>query len=374
MATPEIRAPRIGRWLGAGVLAILLAGGGGVAGGAIVHAADSNKSGTSASSTSSTTRGSSAPVLDRSSLASIVAGVKDSVVSIFTQTGEGSGVVLDTNGYILTNNHVVADAQGDTVQVTFANGNSVKAKVVGTDARTDLAVVKASGASDLSPAKFGDSNALEVGDSVIAIGSPLGLDGSVTSGIVSALNRTIDESSSGDQNQNPFSQQQQQQQSSTSIAGAIQTDAAINPGNSGGALVNMAGEVIGISTAILTGDSSSSGNIGVGFAIPSNRAKEVAQALINGQKVSHPYIGVSVATDTGNAGARVASVVDGSPASKGGVQQGDVITRAGDADIHTSNDLLNVVQAAKIGDQLKLTVQRGGAEKTLTVTIGKSPN
>jgi putative serine protease PepD len=365
---PEGRSPRIGRVLATGLLALLLAGGGGVIGGVIVHASDSGTTGTKNSGSSSATRG-SATALDRSSLAGIVAGVKDSVVSIFTQDAEGSGVVLDTNGYILTNNHVVADAQNSTVRVTFANGKSVEAKVVGTDAKTDMAVVKVSGVSDLSAAKFGDSNGLQVGDSVIAIGSPLGLDGSVTAGIVSALNRTIDESGSG---QNPFSQQQSQ--AGTAIAGAVQTDAAINPGNSGGALVNMAGEVVGINTAIATGNTGSSGNIGVGFAIPSNRAKEVAQDLIKGQKVSHPYIGVSVGSATGNAGAQVASVASGGPASKGGVQQGDVITKAGSTDIHTSDDLLNVVQAAKVGDQLTLTLTRGGAQKTVTVTVGESPN
>jgi putative serine protease PepD len=362
------RPGRLGRTLGLGALALVLAGGGGVVGGAIVHATDSN-SGSSGKGPSASSRG-SATTLDHSSLAGIVANVKDSVVSIFTQDAEGSGVVLDTDGHILTNNHVVADAQGGTVRVTFANGKSVSAKVDGTDTKTDLAVVQVSGVSDLSPAKLGDSDALQVGDSVIAIGSPLGLDGSVTAGIVSALNRTIDEG--GNQQQNPFSQQNQS--AGTAIAGAIQTDAAINPGNSGGALVNMAGEVVGINTAIETGGTGSSGNIGVGFAIPSNRAKEVANSLIKGQKVSHPYIGVNVGTANGNAGAQVASVVGGGPAAKGGVQEGDVITKVGGTDIHTQDDLLNVVQAAKVGDQLKLTVNRGGSEKDLTVTVGESPN
>jgi putative serine protease PepD len=366
---PAPRAPGISRVIAIGLLALLLAGGGGVIGGVIVHATSDSGGTVNSKSTGNTSRGSTGN-LDRSSLAGIVAGVKDSVVSIFTQNGEGSGVVLDTNGYILTNNHVAADAQGGKVRVTFASGKSVEATVVGTDAKTDMAVIKVSGVSDLSAAKFGDSDALQVGDSVIAIGSPLGLDGSVTAGIVSALNRTIDESGS---QQNPFSQQQQSQ-SGTAIAGAIQTDAAINPGNSGGALVNMAGEVVGINTAIATASSGGNGNIGVGFAIPSNRAKEVADSLIKGQKVSHPYIGVSVGTATGNAGAQVASVVDNSPASKAGVQQGDVITKAGSNDVHTSDDLLNVVQAAKVGDQLALTVTRGGSSKNITVTVGESPN
>jgi putative serine protease PepD len=203
---------------------------------------------------------------------------------------------------------------------------------------------------------------------VLAIGSPLGLDGSVTSGIVSALNRTIQES--GQQSPSPL--QQQQQTAGTAIAGAIQTDAAINPGNSGGALVNTNGEVVGINTAIATADSSSQGNVGIGFAIPSNKAKTVADELIKGQKVSHPYIGIGVGDANNNAGATVASVVSGSPADKAGVKQGDVITKANNTDIHNSNDVLNVVQSAKVGDTLKLTVSRSGGTQQLTVTVGES--
>jgi putative serine protease PepD len=349
---------RVARYVGAGLLALLLAGGGGVVGGLVVHAADSSSTSNSTSPASNHT---AAPVINRSSLADIVASVKDSVVSIQTQDAEGSGVIISTDGFILTNNHVVADAQGNTVQVTFSTGKNVKATIVGTDPKTDLAVIRAQGVSGLTQAKFGDSGSLQVGDTVLAIGSPLGLQGSVTEGIVSALNRTIDESGN-----------QQQSQSGTSIAGAIQTDAAINPGNSGGALVNTNGEVVGINTAIATASGNSEGNIGVGFAIPSNRAKEVAQALMKGQKVSHPYLGISVGDADNNGGARVASVVSGSPADKAGVKQGDVITKAGNTDIHTSDDLLNVVQGSKVGDKLTLTVTRGGSTQTITVTVGES--
>jgi putative serine protease PepD len=310
-----------------------------------------------------------APVINRSDVADIVDSVHDSVVSIHTQDAEGSGVILTADGYVLTNNHVVADAQGNTVQVTLADGRSVRANIVGTDPKTDLAVVKAQGLSGLTPAKFGDSGSLRVGDTVLAIGSPLGLEGSVTEGIVSALNRTIQETP--DNQQNPFGQQQQQQ-AGTSIAGAIQTDAAINPGNSGGALVNTNGEVVGINTAIAT-SSGSNGNIGVGFAIPGNRANEVAQDLIKGQKVSHPYIGASIGDANNNGGASVASVVSGAPADKAGLKQGDVITKAGSKDIHSGDDLLNVVQTSKVGDKLQLTVNRGGSNQTLTVTIGEAP-
>jgi putative serine protease PepD len=357
---------RVGRYIGAGLLALLLAGGGGAIGGLIVHAADSSS--IASNSATPASNHPAAPVINRSSLADIVASVKDSVVSIQTQDAEGSGVIISADGFILTNNHVVADAQGNTVQVTFSNGKNVKATIVGTDPKTDLAVVKAQGVSGLSPANFGDSGALQVGDTVLAIGSPLGLQGSVTEGIVSALNRTIDES--GNQQQNPLGQQQQQ--AGTSIAGAIQTDAAINPGNSGGALVNTNGEVVGINTAIATASNTSEGNIGVGFAIPSNKAKEVAQALMKGQKVSHPYLGIGVGDADNNGGASVASVVSGSPADKAGVKQGDVITKAGNTDIHNSDDLLNVVQSSKVGDKLTLTVNRGGSTQTITVTVGES--
>ena len=355
---------RVGKVVAGGLLALLLAGGGGVVGGLVVHAVDSNNSSNGAAPASTHTV---APAVDRSSLAGIVASVKNSVVSIQTQDAEGSGVIITADGFILTNNHVVADAQGKSVQVTFADGKNVKANIVGTDPKTDLAVVKAQGVSGLTAAKIGDSGSLQVGDTVLAIGSPLGLEGSVTEGIVSALNRTIQEG--GDQQQNPFGQQQQQ--AGTNIAGAIQTDAAINPGNSGGALVNTNGEVVGINTAIATSNGGD-GNIGVGFAIPSNRANEVAQALMKGQKVSHPFIGISVGNADNNAGATVSSVVGGSPSEQAGLKKGDIIVKAGTKDIHNGDDLLNVVQASKVGDKLPLTVTRGGSTQTITVTVGES--
>ncbi len=286
------------------------------------------------------------------------------MVSIQVPGGEGSGVVFNTDGYIVTNNHVVAAARGDTVQVIFSDGKSASAKVVGTDPKTDLAVVRVTGVTGLVAAKFGDSNTLRVGDTVLAVGSPLGLDGSVTSGIVSALNRTISERGS---DANPAQAQPQ----TTDIGGAIQTDAAINPGNSGGALVDLDAAVVGINTAIAT-SGQSDGNIGVGFAIPGNLAKRVAESLISGQKVSHPFLGVQVTTATGNAGATVSTISPGSPAEKAGLVAGDVITRAGTKDIHTSEDLVSAVQGSKVGDKLELSVTRNGKSTTVTVTIGES--
>ena len=351
------RSGRFGRWAAAGVLAVLLACGGGVAGGLIVHQADQDGSSTSATSNSGNSNG-SAPTIDRSSLAGIVAAVQPSVVDIKTQSGEGSGVVLTSDGYVLTNNHVVAGANG-SVSVSFSNGRTASARVVGTDPKSDLAVVKANGVSGLTAAKFGDSSSMRVGDAVFAIGSPLGLEGSVTSGIISATNRTIVES--GEDNGG----------ARNSIAGALQTDAAINPGNSGGALVNLSGEVVGINTAIAT-SGQGQGNIGVGFAIPSNRAKQVADQLIKGGKVSHPYLGLGVSDAPNNGGALVSQVVRGAPADKAGVQQGDVIIKAGGKDIHSGDDLVSVVQASKVGDQLTLTVTRNGSQKTIAVTVGES--
>ncbi len=186
---------------------------------------------------------------------------------------------------------------------------------------------------------------------------------------MSALNRTISEG--GNDQNSPFQPPQQQQQQTTDIAGAIQTDAAINPGNSGGALVDLNATVVGINTAIAT-SGQSDGNIGVGFAIPGNLVKQVAQDLIDGKKVSHPYLGVGVTTADNNGGATIGSVTPNSPAATAGLQTGDVVTRAGTKDIHTSDDLVGVVQGSKVGDKLPLTVVRGGKTLTVTVTIGQA--
>ncbi|WP_067459657.1 S1C family serine protease [Actinomadura macra] len=219
-------------------------------------------------------------------VAQVAAAVQPSVVSISAQTQQGtsggSGVVLRSDGVIMTNAHVVSGSQQVTVK--FSDGKTAPARVLGADTRNDIAVIKAEGVSGLKAATLGNSSALAVGDQVLAVGSPLGLDGSVTSGIVSALGRQIKEGDSGGQeNLPPGLRGQLSQQQQTVIENAIQTDAAINPGNSGGALVNAAGQVIGVNTAIAT--SGSSGNIGVGFAIPSNNAKKVADQIIAGAQV-----------------------------------------------------------------------------------------
>jgi putative serine protease PepD len=343
---------RLARGVVIGVFAIALALFSGVAGGLVVHRYDGNNR-----PVTPVTRN-AAPVVDRGSVASVAAAVQPAVVDITTTEGEGSGVVISADGNILTNNHVLQGVQGNTVNVTFNNGKKTKATIVGTDPAGDLAVIKAQDASGLTVAKFGNSDDVQVGDTVLALGSPLGLQGSVTAGIVSALHRTIDE---GPQSGN----------TQRSVGDAIQTDAAINPGNSGGALVNLAGEVIGINTAIATSGQGASGNIGVGFAISSNVAKSTADQLLKGGKVSHPYLGVQV-TDGDGGGALIAAVVPGGPADKAGLQKGDIVTKIGSQDIPDAKALVAAVKAGKAGDQIQITIRRNGAEQKITATLGES--
>ena len=227
----------------------------------------SDGSGTASASSPSTA------VADGATIADVAAKVQPSVVVISTEQAEGSGVVLDTSGNILTNNHVVSTATNGKVQVKFADGTTATARVVGTSPENDIAVINVGASNELSPISWGDAEGLRVGDTVLALGSPLGLEGSVSAGIVSALDRSI---TVGSENENPF---QKGSESATTLSGLIQTDAAINSGNSGGALVNGRGELVGVNTAIAT-DGSGSGSIGVGFAIPSNTAKSVAEQLI----------------------------------------------------------------------------------------------
>ncbi|MBB5871816.1 putative serine protease PepD [Allocatelliglobosispora scoriae] len=295
-----------------------------------------------------TTTVQAAPAIDRTSLASIAAAVQPSVVSIKTEGGEGSGVVMTADGYIVTNNHVVASARGKTVTVVLSDGSKINATIVGTDPRSDLAVVKAE-STKLTPAKFADSSAILVGDTVLAIGSPLGLEGSVTEGIISAKDRNITISG-------------------TTMTGLLQTDAAINPGNSGGALVNTKGEVVGINSAIAT-NGGSEGNIGVGFAIPSDKAKAIADQLQKGEKVSHAFLGVKVTTDE-KGGAVISELTGGGPAEKAGLKVGDIVTKIDGKPIVDSEALVASIQGHKSGDQIQLTITRDGAPLTATVTLG----
>jgi putative serine protease PepD len=325
-----------------------------------------------------------------------------SVVTISASSGSaggtGSGIILDDQGHILTNTHVVTlDGQtaNAALEVRTSEGKVLTAKLVGTDPVSDLAVIKVDDTSGLTPATLGDSGKLNVGDTAIAIGSPLGLTGTVTDGIVSTLNRTISVASSaapeeGDNAQGgdqgfqfapPGGGQSQQTSGQGSIAiNVIQTDAAINPGNSGGALVNSSGEIIGVNVAIASAgsnSSSSSGNIGVGFSIPINHAKRVAQEIIDSGKASHGQLGVSVKeksasnADSGfSVGADVATVEANSAAAKAGIKVGDVITKFNDLAIGEPNQLTAAVREQPANSQVKITVLRNGAEQTFDVTLG----
>lgn len=360
--SPEPRKQRAFRRLAVtGVAAIVLAVGSGLFGGWVATQLDDDEPGGSPP-----TPGSGQPVaqLDPASLAGIVDRVQPSVVSITTDTGGGSGVVLDSDGNILTNHHVVATARGDTVDVKFSDGSSASATIIGSDQRSDLAVIDVDDVDGLVPAAFGDSDAMRIGDAVLALGSPLGLDGSVTYGILSAKDRTIQV---GGGQQGPFGEPG----STTSISGMLQTDAAINSGNSGGALVNLNGEVIGINSAIATAGNST-GNIGVGFAIPSNTADRVADQLIGGEQVSHPYLGVNI-NDAEGGGVAVVEVVADGPADRAGVRAGDIITSLDGTAVGEADDLISAVQAHSVGDEVALTFTRDGQEQETTVTLSEAP-
>jgi len=310
--------------------------------------------------------------VDPKSLAGVAAKVLPAVVSINVQVNgggdTGSGVILRQDGYILTNNHVIAAAVGGgNVSVTFNDGTTAAATIVGHDAEDDLAVIKVD-KTGLPVAVLGSASDVKVGDPVLAIGSPLGLQGTVTSGIVSSVNRPVQTS---DENQNPFGGQQ----GATTVIDAIQTDAAINPGNSGGPLVNTAGEVIGINSAIASTGSSlggQAGNIGVGFAIPVDQAKVVAQQLISTGKATHPLLGVSLADATDSNGtplARVQSVVAGGPAERAGIKAGDIIVAVGDQKTAGAQAAIAAIRSHQPGQQVTVTVMRGGDRKTFTVTL-----
>ncbi|HKY65418.1 MAG TPA: trypsin-like peptidase domain-containing protein [Acidimicrobiales bacterium] len=313
-------------------------------------------------------------------LSQAAAAVLPSVVSISFESGQvagsGSGIVISEDGQILTNNHVVAQAaDGGSLGVTFSDGSTADAEIVGRDPATDLAVIQAQDVSGLTPATLGSSSDLQVGDTVLAIGSPLGLDGSVSAGIVSALNRAITLQGEDPQQQSPFGGQSAGP-ADTAVIDAIQTDAAINPGNSGGALINADGEVVGINTAIASlaqGTSSEGGNIGVGFAIPIDTARDLAQQLIDHGSVTHAYLGVSIAdADTGS-GALVGGVEEGQPAAEAGLREGDVITKVDDKDVTDAASLTAAVRSKAPGDEVQVTFTRDGDSQTAEVTLGELP-
>jgi putative serine protease PepD len=311
----------------------------------------------------------------------VAAAVEPSVVSVQVENGnsggEGSGVVLDNQGRILTNNHVVAgDAGGGTITVVLSDGRGYPATVVGTDSSTDLAVIKMKTVpSGLKPAVFGNSAAVKIGDAVMAIGNPLGLSDTVTTGIVSALNRPVRTTTSGAANQFGGSSEQV-------VTNAIQTDAAINPGNSGGALVDSGGRVIGITSSIASLGSSmggQSGSIGLGFAIPVNEAKDVADQLVASGTVQHAFLGVTlqdspVTVDGAQRQAAVIrSVSSGTPASQAGMTSGDAVIGINGQPIASSDSLIGTVRALKPGTKVTLTVVRNSATKDIPLTLAQRP-
>ena len=350
----------------AGALALVLVGGG--IGGAIgVYAAGGgNGAGGATNSLNSTiTAAQPAANIPDGSIQAVANKVLPSVVQIEVvgnqAEGEGSGVILSSDGLILTNNHVATGAGANgKLTVSFADGTTADATLVGADAVSDIAVIKAEGRTDLTPIELGSSSNLQVGQQVVAIGSPLGLAGTVTTGIVSSLNRQV--STSGEAgNQN-------------SVIDAIQTDAAINPGNSGGALVNTDGQLIGINTAIASlGGSSSgaqSGSIGLGFAIPVDQAKRIADELATTGQATQAMIGVQVPSRDDANGATVVEVTEGGPAEAAGIPQGAVITKVDDRVIESGDALIAAVRSHVPGDSVTITYTVGGREQTVDVTLG----
>jgi putative serine protease PepD len=285
---------------------------------------------------------------------SVYAAASPSVVSVRTGSGSGTGFLVDSDGTIVTNAHVVGDA--GQVQVRFEDdGELHDAQVLGVDASTDLAAIRvdAGAAQGVRPLELADSDRVQVGDSAVAIGYPLGLDRTATAGIVSGLEREI-------QSPNGFS-----------IDRVIQTDAPINPGNSGGPLLDASGRVIGVNSQIATAGGSQ-GSVGIGFAVPANTVREVLPELERGAAPAHAYLGLSTAPASGG-GAQVAEATPGGPAADAGLAAGDVVTEIDGDAINDPDDVVEAIEDHEPGDRVSVTVTRGGAERTVDVTLGQRP-
>jgi putative serine protease PepD len=343
------------------VMAALLlgAGVGGAVGAAVALETDSDSSPASSAGSAS-----AQPVVQMSSsTAALYKRVKDSVVEVHAATGSsqatpfgdqapgqatGSGFVIDEEGRIVTNQHVVDGAE--SVEVEFSDGTEVSADVVGTDPSTDIAVLDVDRpSSELTPLQFAPTGSLEVGSPVIVLGSPFGLEGTLTTGVISAVGREI-------QSPNGFT-----------IENAVQTDAAMNHGNSGGPVLDTNGRVVGVASQIR---SENGGNVGIGYAVPGDTAKRVADALIADGKIDHAYLGVSLQDD---GAARLASVVPSGPAAAAGLRTGDVVIEADGKAIETGDELRQAIDAKKPGDELELKVRRGSNERTFKVELGTRP-
>ncbi|MFC5234722.1 S1C family serine protease [Pseudonocardia zijingensis] len=338
------------------VIAGLVGGGAGFGG---AYAVLGDRPGTSLTSAPA---GTNSPGAAPGSVSAAAQTVLPSTVDIQARMGqgaaEGSGVIIGADGAILTNNHVVAGAQ--EITVTLSDGSEHPATVVGTSPSYDIAVIRMQGATGLTPATLGDSSSLQVGQPVVAIGSPRGLTGTVTTGIVSAFNRTVTVEGEGGQ---------------AVVYNGLQTDAPINQGNSGGPLVNLDGQVVGINSAIETAGGQNAGSIGLGFAIPIDQARRVAQEILDTGTATKPVLGVqgSIAARSDD-GAQIAAVQPGSPAEAAGLQAGDVVTKVGDARVSDFADLMARVGAYAPGERVSLTIMNGGAERTVEVTLGSQPD
>lgn len=346
---------------GAAVTALL----GGAVGGAVGYSV-ANSSAPAAVASATIAAGSASISVTGNSVVDLAAAVQPAVVQLdvtgSTGSGTGSGFVISPDGYIVTNNHVAGPAGKDgSISVTFADGKTAKGTLVGASPDYDLAVVKVD-RSGLQTVPMGVSNSLKVGQSVIAIGSPLGLQGTVTSGIVSALDRPVTAGEGG---------------GDTSFINAIQTDAAINPGNSGGPLINSAGEVIGVNSAIASMGAAAgqqAGSIGLGFAIPIDTVKRVTSELIKNGSASTPVIGVQLDTGFTGEGAKVGEVTSGGAAEAAGMQSGDVITQIEAKKIVDSTALVVAIRSHAPGDTVTLTVVRNGDQVVkLLLTLKSAP-
>jgi putative serine protease PepD len=359
-----------GKGLAAAVVAAsLLVGGGAGVGGAAIWTSTHDT--VQSSPVLTQTGGSTAQTAASGSIEKVAQSVLPSVVMIDVSgpngQGSGSGIILSQDGKILTNNHVVALAgKSGTLEVSFNDGSHASAKILGTDPLTDTAVIQAQGVKNLTPATLGHSSSLQVGQSVVAIGSPFGLDATVTSGIVSALNRPVNVG--------------QVSQGNATVYPAIQTDAAINPGNSGGPLVNLSGEVVGIDAAIQTATDTTGtgepGSIGLGFAIPIDEVLPIVRQMIKGETPTHARLGIGVENAaSGQAGAeitdgaKVSQVNTGSAAADAGLKPGDVITKVDDHLITSSDSLVAIIRSYRPGDKVTVTYERGGSSHTVQVTL-----
>ena len=346
------------------VVSLIVGGFAGIAGFVIGSAIDDESAQASTTASVISAEPAAELIRDPGSITAIAASVLPSVVSILIEgdgpngMGSGSGFVIRPDGYILTNNHVASPAaNGGTLTVVFSDGTREDATIVGRNTSYDLAILKVN-RRGLAPASLGNSDAVLVGDVAIAIGAPLGLDGTVTAGIISSLDRPVTAGGSGEM----------------AYINAIQTDAAINPGNSGGPLLDAAGRVIGVNSAIATLASARTGeggSIGLGFAVPINTAKRISDELIETGDSRTPVIGVTLDTSFTGVGARIADITAGGP-SEGELREGDVITRLNDRAIENSTELVVTIRSYSPGDELVVTFERGNQERTARVTLDAS--